>query len=71
MPRLRALSGRELCQLLEQKGFRNIRQRGSHVIMRKDRVSFPVPLHRTIDRGTLAAIIRQSGLPRSVFETDS
>ena len=71
MPRLRVLSGRELCQLLEQKGFRNIRQRGSHVIMRKDRVSFPVPLHRTIDRGTLAAIIRQSGLPRSVFETDS
>jgi predicted RNA binding protein YcfA (HicA-like mRNA interferase family) len=69
MPKLRVLSGRELCHLLEQNGFQNIRQRGSHVIMRKDRVSFPVPLHRTIDRGTLAAIIRQSGLPRSIFET--
>ena len=71
MPKLRVLSGRELCHLLEENGFQNIRQRGSHVIMRKDRVSFPVPLHRTIDRGTLAAIIRQSGLPRTVFETDS
>jgi predicted RNA binding protein YcfA (HicA-like mRNA interferase family) len=68
MPKLRVLSGRELCHLLEQNGFQNVRQRGSHVIMRKDRVSFPVQLHRTIDRGTLAAIIRQSGLPRSIFE---
>ena len=71
MPKLRVLSGRELCHLLEQNGFQSIRQRGSHVIMRKDRISFPVPLHRTIDRGTLAAIVRQSGLSRSIFETDS
>ena len=70
MPKLRVLSGRELCHPLEENGFRNIRQRGSHVIMRKDRISFPVPLHRSIDRGTLAAIIRQSGLPRAIFETD-
>ena len=70
MPKLRVLSGRELCHLLEENGFRRVRQRGSHVIMRKDRVSFPVPLHRTIDRGTLGAIVRQSRLPRAVFETD-
>jgi len=71
MPKLRVLSGREVCYLLEQNGFQNIRQRGSHVIMRKERISLPVPLHRTVDRGTLAAIIRQSGLPRSIFETES
>ena len=70
MPKLRVLSGRELCRLLEESGFQQVRQRGSHVIMRKDRVSFPVPLHRAIDRGTLAAIIRQSGLARSLFETN-
>jgi predicted RNA binding protein YcfA (HicA-like mRNA interferase family) len=70
MPKLRVLSGRELCRILEANGFTQIRQRGSHVIMRSDGRSFPVPLHRTIDRGTLAAIIRASGLARSLFETE-
>jgi predicted RNA binding protein YcfA (HicA-like mRNA interferase family) len=34
-------------------------------------VTVPVPLHREIRRGTLRSIIRQSGLPRSAFETES
>lgn len=29
----------------------------------------PVPLHRELRVGTLSSIIRQSGLPRSRFET--
>jgi predicted RNA binding protein YcfA (HicA-like mRNA interferase family) len=36
--------------------------------MRRGQVSFPVPLHRHLDRGTLRGIIRQSGLSRSLFE---
>jgi predicted RNA binding protein YcfA (HicA-like mRNA interferase family) len=36
--------------------------------MRCGRISLPVPLHRELDRGTLRGIIRQSGLPRSLFE---
>ena len=28
----------------------------------------PVPLHKTVRRGTLRQIITQSGLPRSEFE---
>jgi len=35
--------------------------------MRRGFVSFPVPQHRELDRGTLAGIIRQSGLPREIF----
>ena len=31
-------------------------------------ITVPVPLHREIRRGTLLSIVRQSGLPRSVFE---
>jgi len=68
MPRLRVFSGASLCDLLTEQGFHPVRQRGSHVIMRRGMVSFPVPLHREVDRGTLGAIIRQSGLPRSLFE---
>jgi predicted RNA binding protein YcfA (HicA-like mRNA interferase family) len=68
MPKLRVFSGAELCDLLIKQGFERVRQRGSHVIMRRGDASFPVPLHRQLDRGTLRGIIRQSGLPRSIFE---
>jgi predicted RNA binding protein YcfA (HicA-like mRNA interferase family) len=31
-------------------------------------VTIPVPNHRELKSGTLASIIRQSGLPKSLFE---
>jgi predicted RNA binding protein YcfA (HicA-like mRNA interferase family) len=68
MPKLRVFSGAELCNLLSEHGFERVRQRGSHVIMRLGQISFPVPLHRQLDRGTLRGIIRQSRLSRSLFE---
>ena len=68
MPKLRVFSGAELCNLLMKHGFERVRQRGSHVVMRRGSVSLPVPLHREIDRGTLRGIIRQSELPRPLFE---
>ncbi len=33
-------------------------------------ITVPVPLHDTLRRGTLQSIIRQSGLPKSLFETE-
>ncbi|MGH9584543.1 MAG: hypothetical protein ACRD4O_16590 [Bryobacteraceae bacterium] len=33
-------------------------------------VSVPVPMHNSVRRGTLLSIIRQSGLPKSLFETE-
>jgi predicted RNA binding protein YcfA (HicA-like mRNA interferase family) len=57
---------------LEQHGFVNIRQRGSHIVMQKREgettVTIPVPDHAEIKIGTLLSIVRQSGLPRAVFE---
>src|SRR4029450_3577313 len=44
MPKLRVFSGAELCDFLGEHGFERVRQRGSHVIMRRGQVSFPVPL---------------------------
>jgi predicted RNA binding protein YcfA (HicA-like mRNA interferase family) len=44
MPKLRVFSGAALCDLLTKHGFERVRQRGSHVIMRRGQVSFPVPL---------------------------
>ena len=74
MPKLRRLSGREVCSILKQQGFAPVRQRGSHIIMRRslpgnDSRTVPVPDHKELDTGTLSGIIRQSGLDRSLFMT--
>lgn len=72
MSKLRVLSGKEICQILELNGFEMVRQRGSHMVMQKKEshstVTVPVPDHREIKIGTLLAIIRQSRLPRGLFE---
>jgi predicted RNA binding protein YcfA (HicA-like mRNA interferase family) len=71
--KLRVLSGREACEILANYGFVKIRQTGSHMVMQKTlpatTITVPVPDHSTLRTGTLRAIIRQSGIPRSEFET--
>jgi predicted RNA binding protein YcfA (HicA-like mRNA interferase family) len=70
--KLHVFSGQDLCRLSENRGFVQIRQRGSHFIMQKkiesSTFTVPVPNHNEIRKGTLRSIIRQSGLPRSIFE---
>lgn len=72
MGRLRVLSGREACLILSQNGFKEVRRRGSHVVMQKrsegTTVTVPVPDHAELRAGTLQSIIRQSGLSRNLFE---
>ena len=72
MARLRVFSGKELCRLLSQHGYQQVRQRGSHAVMQKraegSTVTVPVPMHDEIRIGTLQSIIRQSGLARQLFE---
>jgi len=54
-------------------GFVEVRRKGSHIIMQKKEklttITVPVPDHQELRVGTLTGIIRQSGLPRSLFET--
>ncbi len=72
MGRLRVLSGREVCRILEAHGFAEVRRKGSHIVMQRKRegttVTVPVPNHAEIRTGTLLSIIRQSGVPRAEFE---
>ena len=74
MGKLRTLSGLEVCRILQTHGFNEVRQRGSHCIMQKrfkgTTLTVPVPLHAELRRGTLMSIIRQSGLARTIFESD-
>jgi predicted RNA binding protein YcfA (HicA-like mRNA interferase family) len=69
--RLPRISGKAAVRALEQAGFVQCRQRGSHVILKKitatgARVTV-VPLHDELDRGTLLEIIRQAGMTKEAF----
>jgi predicted RNA binding protein YcfA (HicA-like mRNA interferase family) len=72
LAKLKTLSGSDVCRLLAAEGFTEVRRRGSHAVMQKrlpeTTVTIPAPLHREIRAGTLLSIIRQSGLPRRLFE---
>nr|WP_258003934.1 type II toxin-antitoxin system HicA family toxin [Fischerella thermalis] len=74
LAKLRVLSGHEVCQILEEHGFVKVRQRGSHIVMQQQTedstITVPVPDHEEIRIGTLRSIIRQSGLPRTLFEVN-
>jgi predicted RNA binding protein YcfA (HicA-like mRNA interferase family) len=74
MAKIKVLSGVEVCRILAEHGFVNVRQRGSHIVMQKrlpgTTITVPVSNHRELDHGTLRSIIRQSQLDRELFETD-
>ncbi len=73
MGRSRVLSGQEVCAILRGHGFVEVRRRSSHIVMQRQRpdgtTTVPVPDHKEVRIGTLQSIIRQSGLPRSEFES--
>jgi len=64
MSKLPQISGRECIKALGRMDFYIIRQRGSHVILRRD-IPFTeviVPDHKVLDKGTLRSIIRKADL---------
>jgi predicted RNA binding protein YcfA (HicA-like mRNA interferase family) len=69
MSGLPQLSGRECVKALMKAGFYMKRQQGSHMILRREEpfAQVVVPDHKKLDRGTLRAIIRQSGLSTEEF----
>ena len=72
MPKLAVLSGADVCLIMVQHGFIDVRRRGSDIVMQMaiggSTITVPVPNHRELRTGTLKAIIRRSGLPRAQFE---
>jgi predicted RNA binding protein YcfA (HicA-like mRNA interferase family) len=72
MPKLRPLSAAEVCKILKSNGFVQVRQSGSHIIMRRelpggDSATVPVPNKREIPKGTLKSIIALSGVDEALF----
>lgn len=67
MPKLPVLSGADVIKALERLGFAQVRQRGSHVVLRRGSTGTVVPLHRQLKTGTLAGILRQAGVTQDEF----
>jgi predicted RNA binding protein YcfA (HicA-like mRNA interferase family) len=66
---LPVISGRACVRAVERAGFRIVRQVGSHIVLRRDEpfCQIVVPDHKTLDRGTLRAILRSAGLTPERF----
>lgn len=59
MAALPVISGEEAVRALERLGYYRARQKGSHVRLTcEGRTPVTVPLHDTLDRGTLRSILR-------------
>ena len=72
MSKFKILSGKDVCKILTDNGFVQVRQKGSHIIMQKKwenrTITVPVPNHSEIKIGTLQSIIRQSELSKADFQ---
>jgi predicted RNA binding protein YcfA (HicA-like mRNA interferase family) len=66
VPRFPALTPRRLLRLLQQHGFVVDHQTGSHAVLYQAKTGrrVVVPMHsRTLPRGTMAAILKEAGIP--------
>lgn len=74
MPKLPILSGREIIKILNKFGFSEIRQKGSHVILKKyaesKEIGCVVPLHKEVAIGTLRGILKQANITPTEFITN-
>ncbi len=64
MPRTPRISSRELIKVLEKLGFEQVRQTGSHVVLKKytedGAIGCVVPMHSELKLGTLKSILKQA-----------
>ncbi len=67
MPKIPHVSGANAIRALERIGFVVVRQRGSHVVMRKDSMGCVIPNHKELKSGTLVGLLRQAGVSMEEF----
>jgi len=69
MPELPVISGKQAVKIFGKLGFLQIRQKGSHVVMRKGHKGCVIPMHKELATGTLRSAIRQAGITPEKFIT--
>ncbi len=72
MPELSRVSGDEVISALKRLGFVRVRQRGSHVVMKRatpdGTIGCVVPLHKELAEGTLRGILKQAQVSHEEFK---
>ena len=66
-PSLPRISGAEAVRALQKLGFIVLRQKGSHVILRRESTGCVVPQHRELKVGTLSGVLKQAGVTVEEF----
>lgn len=72
MPKLKKISGKLCLKILCNKfGFKILRQRGSHVLIKKEieegKIGAVIPLHKELKIGTLKSILEQAKVSEEDF----
>ena len=67
MPKLPRVSGAEVVRALGRLGFAVVRQRGSHIVLRRGSTGCVVPNHRELKSGTLAGVLKEAGVSAEDF----
>ena len=67
MPKLPVISAAEAIRALERLGFIIVRQRGSHIVLRRNSSGCVVPNHRELKLGTLSGVLKQAGVSLDEF----
>jgi predicted RNA binding protein YcfA (HicA-like mRNA interferase family) len=67
MPELNGFSGEDVVKILGKIGFKRLRTKGSHAVLRKGSSACVVPLHSELAAGTLKSVLRQAGISQEEF----
>ena len=67
MPEIPLSSGDEAIKIFKKLGFYEARQKGSHVVLRRENKGCVIPLHKELALGTLRSAIKQAGITADEF----
>lgn len=68
MPKLPSVKSDEIVRILHKIGFHKVRQKGSHLQMKRGNLLVTVPMHSgDLNPGTLKSLLRQAKLDDEEF----
>ncbi|MBN1665175.1 MAG: type II toxin-antitoxin system HicA family toxin [Deltaproteobacteria bacterium] len=67
MPDLPHISGNDAIKIFEKLDFKVVRQKGSHVVLRRGDQGCVIPLHKELAIGTLRNAIKQAEITADDF----
>ncbi len=67
MPEIPKISGDKAIKVFKRLGFYEARQKGSHVVLRKENNGCVIPRHKELAVGTLRSAIKQAGITAEEF----